>query len=106
MPLSAEDSAHLTELTKECIKYQGEYRLSHHGKGSWATTYSEEFIAAAAEIYMIFKRAGYRDPIFWLSNHFIDADILSCRGAMMDSSRTKYLYHAHIKWHIEKPEKI
>ena len=84
------------ELLEICEKFSGEYRPSHHGSGSWATTYSNEFLAAAAELWFLYKSAG-KYPIGAMSRAFQDAGIRSCRGSRMSFDRVEYLYETHLK---------
>lgn len=87
----------IIELLNQCKKYQGEYIPSDHGTGSWATTYSNEFIDAAAEIYYIFESSYLFKAKSELSKLFISNNIYSCRGSVMDLDRVEYLYDKHLK---------
>ena len=60
----------IDELLDICKKSQGEYRLAHHGSGSWATTYSNEFVAASIELYNIFGSSKIYIPIWEMSELF------------------------------------
>lgn len=100
MKLPAKDKKKLDKLTEKCKKSQGEYVLSTHGEGSWATTYSYEFIDAAAEIYVLFKKAGAYSPIGAMATHFMENDIKSCRGSKMFTERVQYLYDKHLKQRV------
>lgn len=104
MKLSAEDKIKVDELIEICKKYQGEYIPGGHGPGSWATTYSNEFIAAAAKMFLIFKKARYgvwTDAIYDLADSFKDAGIRSCRGSTMNFDRVNYLYETHLEEKIK-----
>jgi len=89
-------------LIKICKQYQGEYIPGDHGPGSWATTYSNQFIDASAEMYAIFKKSDSYWPILELSQHLTDAGIRSCRGSIMNTDRVEYLYNIHLKSKVEK----
>lgn len=85
------------ELLAICKSKQGEYLLAHHGRGSWATTYSNEFIAASKELCELYKAAGEYFPQYALSMRFREVGIRSCRGAEMTFERVDYLYNTHLK---------
>lgn len=87
----------ITELIDICKKHQRQYLESHHGPGSWATTYSNEFIAAAAELFSILKQSRSFSPITKMSQYFKENNIRSCRGTAMNIDKVEYLYKAHIK---------
>ena len=55
MKIPKSKKARVRELISICKKYQGEYLPSTHGSGSWATTYSLDFIRAAAELFSILE---------------------------------------------------
>jgi hypothetical protein len=90
----AKNEPHLIE---QCKKFSGEYLSAFHGKGSWATTYSNEFIQAAVELYLLLRAAGYVNPVLELSRIFRKNGIRSCRGAEMTGNRVSYLIDAHMK---------
>lgn len=102
MKISKEDQSRLKELIEVCKEKQGEYLEVHHGPGSWATTYSNEFISAAAEMYLIFEKSGSYWPISNLSRALQDAGVRSCRGSSMGIDRTEYLYKTHLKSKIDQ----
>ena len=85
------------ELLAICKSKQGGYLPGHHGRGSWATTYSNEFIAASKELCALYKAAGEYFPHYALSRSFRHAGIRSCRGAEMTFERVDYLYNTHLK---------
>ena len=104
MKLSTEDKMKVDELIEVCKKYQGEYIPGDHGPGSWATTYSDEFITAAAKMFIIFKRARHgvwTDAICDLVDRFKNAEIRSCRGSVMNFDRVNYLYETHLEEKIK-----
>jgi len=102
MKLSSKDHVRACELIEHCKKYQGEYIPGDHGSGSWATTYSNQFIEASAEMCAIFKRSGSNLPVFTLSQYFKNAGIRSCRGSVMNIDKVEYLYKTHLKSKVEK----
>tara|TARA_B110000091_G_C13528839_1_gene355521 strand:- start:306 stop:620 length:315 start_codon:yes stop_codon:yes gene_type:complete len=102
MKVSTENELRLLELIDICKKHQGEHLDAHHGSGSWATSYSNFFIDAASEMYVIYKKSGSLNPIFKLSQDFQKAKIRSCRGSVMCSDKVQYLYKSHLKSKIKK----
>ncbi|MGI3130403.1 hypothetical protein ACRSLK_08385 [Halopseudomonas pachastrellae] len=97
MKIPKSKKAKVRELVATCKKYQGEYLPNTHGPGSWATTYSREFIQAAAELYLILEKSNSPWPIDDLSQLFRDNKIPSCRGAQMTPAKVEYLYKKHLK---------
>ncbi|MEL7982787.1 hypothetical protein AAG584_22345 [Vreelandella titanicae] len=95
IPKSQKPRVH--ELISHCEKYQGEYLPNTHGSGSWATTYSREFIYSAAELFMILEKLNSPCPIDDLSKLFMENKIPSCRGAKMTTERVEYLYKRHLR---------
>ena len=96
MDIIGQDKQRIEELVAVCKKSQGEHLPSHHGSGSWATTYSHEFKDAAAEICSIVQKNGHDIPFWIMSRYFRKAEILSCRGAEFTSDIVKYLYKTHL----------
>jgi hypothetical protein len=96
MKLNENDVQRETQLLDICKTNQGEFLLAGSGSGSWATTYSNEFIAAAADLYSLYKENGSSYPQFLLSQRFRDAGIRSCRGAAMNIDKVEYLLKAHV----------
>ena len=93
----------LTDLLDKCRRSQGEYRLPEHGSGSWATTYSNEFIRAAAEIAsLLLKEKSLDDSLKDMTRYFKRSGIQSCRGAEMNIKQVRYLYDTHLKKEIEE----
>ena len=90
------------ELLNLCKKNQGEYLPSHHGSGSWATTYSNEFVDSASEILFIIIKSGASSPLTLLSILFRKHEIKSCRSSVMDLERVKYLYNSHLRHKVEE----
>ena len=96
----AQHEAEISRLIATCHKFRGEYIPSTHGRGSWATTYSNEFVAAASKLYVLLEAFKGIDPIDELSLLFRKHGITSCRGATMDTDRVDYLYVTHLRRHI------
>ncbi len=97
MKIPKSKKARVRELISICKKYQGEYLPNTHGPGSWATTYSREFILAASELYLIIEKSNSPWPIDDLSQLFMESKISSCRGAQMTPDKVEYLYKNHLK---------
>lgn len=62
--------AEISELVATCKKSQGQYIPAFHGSGSWATTYSNEFIAASSRLYLLFETLNGVDPLDELARLF------------------------------------
>jgi hypothetical protein len=92
--------AEISELTATCKKSQGEYISAFHGSGSWATTYSNEFIAASSRLYILFETLNSIDPLDELASLFQRNEIRSCRGSTMYPDKVEYLYITHLRGHI------
>lgn len=106
MPMSEDDERKIENLIDVCKKHQGEYIPSDHGPGSWATTYSNDFIVATAEIYLTWRKYnGHWYTMFSLSELFQKAGIRSCRGSKMTRDRLEYLYTTHVKKIVEKKDR-
>lgn len=88
-------------LLDVCKSHSGEYRPAHHGSGSWATTYSDDFIEAAAELWQISQTAGLLYPQFQMSKDFKASGISTCRYSDFSVQRVEYLYKAHLKKRLE-----
>jgi hypothetical protein len=80
-----------------CKENSGEYRPSHHGKGSFATTYSNAFVGASAKLWLLHKKNGSSYPQYAMARDFQSLGIRSCRGATMTASRVEYLYKSHLQ---------
>ena len=97
--LSDEQKKRETELLAVCKEWSGEYLPTHHGKGSWATTYSNEFVNAAADLCLLYKDVGCswgHETILHLYVALRDQGIQSCRGGVFNFDTTKYLYQRPI----------
>ncbi|MFA1563034.1 hypothetical protein [Aliivibrio fischeri] len=105
MDISKNQKKQIIELVEKCKSKQGEYLPSHHGSGSWATTYSTEFINSAAELYLIFQSLDIGDPLCLLSAKFRAAGIRSCRGSEFTIDRVEYLYTSHLSYRLSVIEK-
>lgn len=97
MKIPKSKKARVQELITICKKYQGEYLPCTHGSGSWATTYSRDFIRAAAELFTILEKSNSLWPIDDLSQLFMENKISSCRGTTMTPEKVEYLYKNHLK---------
>ncbi len=95
--LSDEQIQEIERLIGICKEYQGEYRPGHHGSGSWATTYSNEFIDAAAKLYELYSKTDSYHPAYLMSQAFIKAGIRSCRGKEMTFVKVSYLVDEHLR---------
>ena len=84
-------------LVEKCWEKQGPYRLAHHGLGSWATTYSDEFLAAVADLVKVYREAQVVwCPVYCISHDFWEAGVLSCLKSPMTIRNTQYLWDTHI----------
>ena len=85
------------ELIGKCQDNQGEYLDGHHPRSSWATTYSNEFIAAVTALVQVYREAKVAwDPVYCISRDLQEAGVLSCRRSPMTMRNTQYLWDAHI----------
>lgn len=94
---SKEDNAERSKLMGICRENSGEYLPAHHGKGSWATTYSNEFIDASAKLWKLHTKNGAHYPQYAMARDFQSEGIRSCRGATMTAARVEYLFETHLK---------
>lgn len=94
---SKEDEAEKLRLLTVCRNNSGEHLPTHHGKGSWATTYSNAFIDASVELWKLHGKNGTHYPQYTMSRDFQSMGIRSCRGAIMNATRVEYLFNAHLK---------
>lgn len=120
--LSADEARREEQLLKTCRKTQGEHRPPDHS--GW-TTYSDDFIEAAAGLYRIYRTAlenngtrlaeflgvppSSRPPavkvrpdrhdaiLRHMGLRFQDTGILSCRKAQMTTQLVAYLYVYHLR---------
>jgi hypothetical protein len=53
LELGPDERRRVDELIAICRKSQGPYVEPNHGPGSWATTYGNEFVDAATELFKI-----------------------------------------------------
>jgi hypothetical protein len=110
-----------------CKKWQGEYLPGSHGPGSWATTYSNEFIEAAVGLYKVYNSAELspwdkkhlhrisRDIealikanlriwiLYHMAEKFRDAKIGSCRSSEFTPQKMEYLYNNHMRALLTPP---
>ena len=101
MEISKKKKNKIRVLVKKCNSKQGGYLPAHHGFGSWATTYSTEFINSACELYILFQEIEFGDPLYLLSIKFRTAGIRSCRGSEFCIDRVEYLYKTDLRHRIE-----
>lgn len=108
--LTPQQRERLETYVAVCRRTQGEYRFAHHGPGSWATTYGDEFLDAATEIFRLYHATEKEPPIppgrgtryiltmmfDWIASLFRSANVRSCRGASMDRETVRYLYEVHV----------
>ena len=85
------------ELLEVCKQSQGEYLGADHGKGSWATSYSNEFIKASLDLYAIFKSSSIGDPVYMLSDIFKEYGIKSCRRSIMSIDKAECLVKTYLE---------
>jgi hypothetical protein len=85
------------ELLAICRDKQGQYVPVGHGSGSWATSYSYEFIAAAWELHSLYAKKSRHTALWALSRAFRTNGIRSCRGGEMTPERVEYLYKTHLQ---------
>ena len=91
------------ELIGKCRDEQGEYLDGHHPPSSWATTYSDEFIAAVTVLVQVYREAKVVwGPVYCISHDLQEAGILSCRGSPMTMRNTQYLWDTHIARRVKK----
>lgn len=110
LDLGPDEKRRVNELLAVCRKYQGPHLDPRHGPGSWATTYGNEFVDAATELFQIYSKARLLPPIpphtgtryalgvifDLMAQAFSANDVRSCRGAFMDTDKVRYLFEAHI----------
>jgi len=106
MKISKNAKRNINRLIDICKSKQGKYLPSNHGSGSWATTYSNEFVDASCDLYVIFKRTGSLDPISDLSKLFRKSGVRSCRGSEFIWERVEYLYSSHLHYRLEQLKEL
>lgn len=84
------------ELLEICRRFSGEYLPGGHPKTSFATTYSNQFVEAATELYERFQKQDRSRATILLYMALREAKIPSCRGGVMDFDKTKYLVKRRI----------
>lgn len=84
------------ELLEYCKAHSGEYLAAHHPSTSFATQYSDQFVAAAAELVIRFNQNPY-DVVGYLHSAFERAHVRSCRGGPMTKSKVEYLVSNRVK---------
>lgn len=79
------------ELLDLCRIHSGEYVPPGHPRTTFSTSYSSEFVAAAAELYSRFKNCISHEATVKLYVLFRDNEIMACRGGPMTFSKVQYL---------------
>lgn len=79
-------------LLDECIKV-GPTGISvlNRGHANFATTYSTYFCELVADLLLLYKNHGVKNPSSRLSDKFRNHKIKSCRGAEMNIDRVEYM---------------
>jgi hypothetical protein len=87
------------DLLAICKADQGAWVPAHHGIGSFATTYSHRFVAAAHALYSMYRKqeGSTSMALVELSKKFKASGIRSCRGGEMTLSRVEYLHEQHLR---------
>ena len=78
------------ELLAYCKAHTGEYLAAHHPSTSFATQYSNQFVAASAELVIRYNRNPH-GVVDFLHSAFQRAGVRSCRGGPMTKSKVQYL---------------
>ncbi len=97
--LSPTEMQRQADLLAICKQHSGEYLPGHHGRGSWATTYSTKFVSAATDLCVIYRAAGSASKNETITSLYLvlrEGKIQSCRGGVFTPAATKYLYEHHI----------
>ncbi len=84
------------ELLEVCRQYSGEYVPPFHPETTFATSYSKQFVRAAAELYQRYRADNPRTATHKLYAALRDAKIPSCRGGTMTFSKVEYLVQRRI----------
>ncbi len=95
--LTTEETKRIIGLVQVCYEYQGEYLDADHGSGSWATSYSVQFISAVREMYEILKKEGHESAIYQITKYLQATGVKSCRGSIMNKERVEYLYKKYLR---------
>ncbi|MEF2553721.1 hypothetical protein VQ042_20625 [Aurantimonas sp. A2-1-M11] len=84
------------KLLAVCREYQGEYCGAGHPATSYSTTYGDEFVRAAVELYQIYVADTRRSPEAAMAMAFQRAEVRSCRGQTITIERVRYLIRRRI----------
>ena len=89
------------ELLEYCKAHSGEYLATHHPSTSFATQYSNQFVAASAELVIRYNKNPY-GVVEFLHSAFQRAGVRSCRGGPMTKGKVQYLVSACISAEIKE----
>lgn len=96
MRLTLDEMAEVDRLLDVCFEFRGEYVSPGHGSGSWATTYSNQFIDASKSIFLIYRKYYSNDKSFRLmADKFQGRNIRTCRASIMTWDKVRYLLRSH-----------
>ena len=84
------------ELIAICLANSGEYVPSGHPLSTFATTYSDPFVQAAAGLYKIAKELRPDHPTLELYKILRDANVPPCRGGRISYDQVQYLVKRRI----------
>lgn len=84
-----------TEMPKTAI------HVLNIGRSNNATTYSDAFCDAAADLIRLYRASGVADPIDRLSRQLMASKVVSCRGLPMDHAKTTYLYRTKLEQRLK-----
>lgn len=84
------------ELITVCLQHSGEYVPAHHPSTSFATTYSHDFVKAAADLYLLYQELEPNSATLRLYLAFKEAGVPACRGGAMTIDKLKYLLDTRV----------
>jgi hypothetical protein len=96
----------IASYLEKCKKLQGFVTYRIEGVNSlfmrrpFRTTYDDEFVCAATELYILLNRRTNR-PLKVMSELFLLNGVKSCKGCEMTFNKVKYLYDHFIKYKIK-----
>ncbi|MGB4116768.1 MAG: hypothetical protein WBK51_09500 [Polaromonas sp.] len=91
-------------LLKRCAAVpQAAIHVLNIGRSNNATTYSDAFCDAAADLIRLYRASGVADPIDRLSRQLMASKVVSCRGLPMDHAKTTYLYRTKLEQRLKTP---
>lgn len=97
MKLTILEIERMNSLLRSCKKHSGPRLPNGHGKHSYCSTYSDEFIEAAAQLWQMYRNAGIAHPEKQMAKDFNDNNIENTARTAMSVASAKYLYTAHLK---------